>query len=730
MSVVERPPQARTTERVGGKKRRRPSGEPPPLPRSVSTTGRYWIALMTVVILSWIGLGFIAGAGASVTKFDMSILDAIANIRTGWMTRVWRNVHAFGSEWVIFGLRWGLLLALLFFKRLRHLFVFIGAILAGGLITSLTAHLISRPRPIDIDILGHWAGSAHPSRPLAAIAATLVGILYTLVVPGRPRTIGKWVCAAALALLATAHLYLAVDHPTDIIAGIVLGITVPLIAFRLLTPNDVFPVSYTRRRAAHLDVEGARGEAIVNAIERQLGITLIDVEPFGLGGSAGSTPLKLRVAGEPAIELFGKLYAQTHLRADRWYKLGRTLLYGRLEDEGSFSTVRRLVQYEDYMLRVMRDAGIPTPKPYGFVEITPEREYLLVTGFVHGAKELLDAEITDEVIDRSLALIRNLWDAGLAHRDVKPSNILVTAKDVHLIDVAFAEVRPSPWREAVDLANMMISLALRSDAERVYRAALKHFTADEIAEAFAATHGMTMPSQSRSLMKEGARRDLVEEFRELAPHRSPISIQRWSVRRIGLTAGVVLASFVAVSIAFSNLRGAGLRPPLDDVTSTYSAVGKEPACPDPEPESDALILEAQSVPSATLLPCVNLDELPAGWTFSGLDVSDGRSRLFLDSDRAGFRAVNIDLVAGCDVAGATEVPTDEPGTKRYERALPRDDRYVGTRYYVFDGGCAIYRFDLTGPGRAGLAEEASVAMSFMSREEGELYLFEETGLRL
>jgi tRNA A-37 threonylcarbamoyl transferase component Bud32 len=457
---------------------------------------------------------------------------------------------------------------------------------------------------------------------------------------------------------------------------------------------------------------------------------LIDVEPFGLAGSAGSTPLKLRVAGEPPIELFGKLYALTHLRADRWYKLGRTLLYGRLEDERAFSTVRRLVQYEDYMLRVMRDSGIPTPKPYGFVEITPEREYLLVTGFVQGANELLEAEVDDRVMDRALELVRALWDAGLAHRDLKPSNILVTKKDVHLIDVAFGEVRPSPWREAVDLANMMIALALRSDAETVYRAALKYFTPDEIAEAFAATHGMTMPSQSRSLMKERGSRDLVEKFRKLAPHRRSVSIQRWSVRRVVLTSAVVLGTFLAFSIAFSTLRGAGLLPPTDDTASLYSAVGDVPRCPNPEIRSDALILEAQSVPSASLLPCVKEDELPTGWTFSGLDVIDGSSRLYLDSDRAGFHAVNIDLVPSCNTEGATEVPTDEVGTQRYELTFPREDRYVGKRFYTFEGGCAIYEFDLTGPGRAGLAEEASIGMSFVSREEGERELEEETGLDL
>ena len=67
-----------------------------------------------------------------------------------------------------------------------------------------------------------------------------------------------------------------------------------------------------------------------------------------------------------------------HVRADRWYKLGRQILYGRLEDEAPFSSVRRLVEYEDYALRLLRDAGIPTATPYGIVEITPEREYMLV----------------------------------------------------------------------------------------------------------------------------------------------------------------------------------------------------------------------------------------------------------------------------------------------------------------------------------------------------------------
>ena len=45
-----------------------------------------------------------------------------------------------------------------------------------------------------------------------------------------------------------------------------------------------------------------------------------------------------------------------------------------------------------------------------------------------------------------------------------------------MIDVAFGQVRPSPWRQAVDLANMMLVLALRSDAELVYQRACLQFS--------------------------------------------------------------------------------------------------------------------------------------------------------------------------------------------------------------------------------------------------------------
>ena len=422
---------------------------------------------------------------------------------------------------------------------------------------------VARPRPF-VDIIGPWTGYSHPSGPVAGLSVTLGVMGMSLFPKGRGR---NWFMTAAqgvVLLLIIARMYLGVDHPSDAYMAAILGFAVAVVVFKLFVPESVFPVVHKRGVTAHLDVGGARGAAITRAVQEQLGLQVLALEPFGLAGSGGSTPLRLTVAGtdaaNPEVHIFAKLYSQTHLRSDRWYKVGRTILYGSLEDEVRFASVRRLVEYEDYILLRMKEAGLPSAEPYGIVEITPEREYLIVTEFLFGAEELGDAVVDDSIIRQGLIMIRQLWDAGLAHRDIKPANVMVHDGEVKLIDVAFATVRPSPWRQAVDLANMMIILGLRSEPERVYQIALEYFTPDDVAEAFAATSGITIPSQSRSAHKQyvgSGKPDLIETFRSMAPRREPISIQRWSRRRLALSAGAILAILWLVGFVVENLTGSG-----------------------------------------------------------------------------------------------------------------------------------------------------------------------------
>jgi membrane-associated phospholipid phosphatase len=683
------------------RRRRRPSGAPPALPRSLGATGKGWLVVLVVLFVGVVVALNSRGVERVAERADSGVLRAVAHLRVGWLTTVVKGVDRVAAGWTVSGVAYLLLLALVVLRRWRHLFTFVVAVVGIKLVGQALYNGFSRPRPFDVSIVGSWRGYSMPAVQVAVLTIVVVTVVYTLVVPGRARSVAKVVVVVVVGLYAAARLYLGVDHPSDVVVGVVLCVAVLVNAFRFFTPNEVFPVAYRRGKTAHLDVGGRRGEALRRAVEDQLGVTIVDVKPVGLAGSGGSTPLRIRLAGDPDTYVFGKLYAMNHVRADRWYKLGRTILYGRLEDEAPFQSVRRLVQYEDYAARVLRDAGVRTAAPHGIVELTPEREYLLITEFLYGAKEIGDPEVVvdEQLIDEGLGVVRQLWDAGVAHRDIKPANLMVRDGHLILIDVAFAQVRPSPWRQAVDLANMMLVLAVRTDAETVYQRALRCFTPDEIGEAFAAARGIASPTQLRVVMKHDGR-DLLAQFRAMAPQRRPISLQRWSIRRVLLALALLLGAFLSYAV-FSDL-----------FNPSEIEIGHSPTCG----TNDLLITMAQTVPSATQIPCIA--SLPAGWEPDVVQVRTGHALFYLDSDRAGHRAVEVRLrpLDECDVSDAVEVPSDEVGMRRFERPERLPPNLAGTRLYLFDGGCVTYRFSFGGDTNASLTFEADSALAFQPRQ--------------
>jgi membrane-associated phospholipid phosphatase len=679
------------------RRQRRPTGAPPPLPHPVNITTTAWVVFMAVVLAG----AFVASQHTPWLRIDDRVstwvLRPLAGIRTPWLTNVANAINVAGSSWGATVLGLSVVALTMAFRRWRHLLVFMGSLLFLEIVGTWIYFGLSRPRPYGVPIITGWGGYAGVSPPLAVLTIFLMGIVYCLAVPGRPRTYAKVAVAAVVALFGLSRLYLGVDHPGDVLLGAAFAVAIAVTAFRFFTPNEVFPVAYRRGKTAHVDVTGRRGEAIRTAVQDQLGLTVTEIKPVGLESSAGSTPLRLRVDGGPDEYLFAKLYTKGHVRADRWYKLWRSILYGSLEDESPFKTVRRLVTYEDYALRLLADIGVRTARPYGVVEITPEREYMLVTEFFVGAAEIGEAEVDDEVIDQGLLLIRTLWDAGIAHRDIKPGNLMVRSGELLLIDVAFVQVRPSPWRQAVDLGNVMLVLAVRSDPRRVYRRALHYFTPDELSEAFAATRGVASPTQLRAFMKRDPR-DLLREFRALAPQRPPIVLQRWSIRRIALAAAVL-----AVTVAAVAETGNAFFPAAENLGAAPPSCGT----------GHSMILAAQAVPSAAMLPCIAA--LPSGWSIGGTDISSGKVSLRLDSDRAGTGAITVTLTATCDTSGAQQIPSDQPGMRRFEHPLSLVPQFSSLRFYTFPGGCITYRFSFAPGASPSLAGAADSALSFQPR---------------
>ena len=684
---------------------RRPSGYPPPLPRAWN--GRT-VALLVGLAL-WLTVWIVAylPVESPPRRVDGLLVDLLArDHRTALTVSLARGADLVDRPAVLSWLALASVAAAAALGRFRRAIVQLGSILLTVWLAGRLATLLDEPRPYDAERLGRWFGYGMPSVSTAYLAVVLIGAGYCFLRPGRGRTAVLAGTGVLVVLLAVAKTVLATNTPAAVLAGGGLGVLIAMTGFALLVPDDVFPLTGPRTRSAHLNLD-VRRPAIAQALAAQVGLRLRELEPFGLAGSGGSSPMRLVVDGHPEpVTLFAKLYAQQHVRADRWYKLGRAMLYGRLEDERPFRTVRRMVQNEDYLLRVMRDAGLPVVRSYGFLELTPEREYVLVTEFAAGAREICDEQVAMdlELIDDGLRVVRGLLDAGIAHRDIKPSNLLVRDGRIVLIDVAFAEQHPSPWRQAVDLADMMLVLALRSDAETVYRRALRFFSPDDLAEAFASCGGVTLPTQLRTMLAADGR-DLPGRFRQLAPPRPPVMVQKWSPRRVGLLAGSGVAGLLTIGLVAATLLTADPAQVMPPVCVTSTPVQ----------------LFGQAVPRGAYVPCV-----PRAYT-EGLGtrtstVRNGTAVTYSALPDGGV--VTATYTGGCPSAGRELSSSTLPlGTQAWAAG-------TGRVLVTFPGGCVRFDYGEDVLGRAELAlPELLDAVRLVPRWRLNAYVLQLTGSR-
>jgi len=138
--------------------------------------------------------------------------------------------------------------------------------------------------------------------------------------------------------------------------------------------------------------------------------------------------------------------------------------------------------------------------------------------------------------------------------------------------------------------------------------------------------------------------------------------------------------------------------------------GTAPRC---EPGMRLAIL-AQSVPDAAYVPCIS--ELPAGWTFEGLQVDDGGGTITLESDRAD-REIRVRLRSSCDTAEATPITPSDDGVRTYHRVDSIDPRYAGQLLDVFPGGCVTVDYDFERGRHVALVTELQAAVDLFTRLE-------------
>ena len=110
--------------------RRRPSGEAPPLPRKLGVSGVVWVGLAAFLFSIAILAVAYATLGYTFDRWNSLFLQRLSAVRAGWLDPVMLRVDdVLSSPWTVGILRLGTMVALVGFRRWRHLLVFLLRIL-------------------------------------------------------------------------------------------------------------------------------------------------------------------------------------------------------------------------------------------------------------------------------------------------------------------------------------------------------------------------------------------------------------------------------------------------------------------------------------------------------------------------------------------------------------------------------------------------------------------------
>lgn len=222
-------------------------------------------------------------------------------------------------------------------------------------------------------------------------------------------------------------------------------------------------------------------------------------------------------------------------------------------------SVRPAAEHTALMSLEAARAGVRTPALLGLAEAA--ESVLLVTEHVCGAHALTDVvsadnslythasasdsngvvspapTLSDSILDDLWTQIRHAHAAGLAHRDISASSIVLDAEDhVWLLDWDAGETISNELSRRVDLAQALALLATLVGVDRAIASASRTLTTSQVASIAPMLQRVVLPASTRDTM--GRRGSLIQELRdalvELTPtaHAEPAKLTRFSWRTV------------------------------------------------------------------------------------------------------------------------------------------------------------------------------------------------------
>jgi uncharacterized membrane protein YbhN (UPF0104 family) len=375
-----------------------------------------------------------------------------------------------------------LLITALRYRRFRVLATVAGGFAAAAALTAGISFLAgpggSAALPAGLR-QGSWlTGAGFPDPAvLAGLAAVVVAAAPWL---SRPWRRAAWVM---LLLIAVARLITGGLLPMQLVLALAAGVTV---GAGLLV---VFGVPDRRM-----------GPAGVAAALRAGGVPVSQVTG-PVRHAKGSRPFEA-VTGDGRA-LFVKVFGSDQRDADLLYRAWRGIRLRGVGDTRPAASLSKAVEHEALLAVMAERAGVAVPH-VGQVVKAGDGSVLLTTELVAGQSldEVPADRITDQLAGSLWCEVGRLHQARIAHRSLHGSNVMIGQNGAALlVDFSFAELAASSRQRAIDVAELLTSLAGRIGPDRAVATAVATIGAEGVAAAVPLLQPLALSAGTRREIK-------------------------------------------------------------------------------------------------------------------------------------------------------------------------------------------------------------------------------------
>ena len=350
------------------------------------------------------------------------------------------------------------------YRRFRLLASLAGAAVLASVVVTGFIHLAGGQQPRDLAAgAGQWpwltgASLAGPALLAAAVAVTVAAAPWL----SRPWRRAAWI---TLWLAAVVRLITGTASPAEAVVAFAAGVTAGAAVLVLFGVPD--------RRIGPEGIAAALGSA---------GLPVTSVEPAGVEAK-GSRPF-VAAAGD-GKPLFIKVLGSDQRDADLLYRAYRFIRLREVGDTRPAASLIQAVEHQALAAVMAERAGVAVPAVRQVIK-TADGSALLAMDRVDGsALDQIPAQRLSDTMPRELwEQVNRLHRARIAHRSLRAANI-VADRTGHpwVVDFSFSELGATPRQMALDVAELLASLAAIIGADRAVAAAAAVIGPDRVAAA-------------------------------------------------------------------------------------------------------------------------------------------------------------------------------------------------------------------------------------------------------